>query len=689
MAADPNNAVFFPATLLYLLRPFSTAARSAHLLWAFVFPLLSFAALRRLGLSRLSGAVCALALAWSGPSMTLASLPTTAWAVALFLPLLAASVSGAPPAARVGAAAVFTGLVVLSGEPAIAGEGLVLAGAFLLSEKRIHAGTFAGGALLGLGIAAPQIVSAIGLLGGTVRGTGLAAASGAAYYSVRPARLAGLLWPGIFGDVHSASPAGFWGSAFFDSGAPYVSTLAIGTATIALLPAALGHRRGRAFAGLALLAAVLSFGRYLPGGARILALPVFSLVRYPEKWLIFSAVTAIAAAGFALDGIRKGDRKGARRAAGGAAAAAAISWGAWTWTSVAPERAWSALMEWKIVAPGFARDSGTILPAIRADLAMTGAFAAVVLLCALGLAGRPGRLAGALAVLLLLDLFPRTWNSVPLETRDYYDSAPAEAAAVVRTGGRFYFDRETELAPDPLRPLRPAVWGVAYAGNNDIDRFSPRRSFLFGRALASIPFSDARKMALLRLAGVTAVSTIDPTAAAAGRRMFATSSRRDVFAIEGGSRFRMAPEALPASGEEQARRAILDPRFDAPGTVVVEGTRSPERAGSAGATIRPRGRRADRESIRVDSGGGILLRSETYDPHWRAEIDGRPTRVIPADFAFQAVAVPAGTHDVEFFYADRATTAAMVLSLLAVWAAALLLRRSPRPVRGGPRPRIP
>jgi hypothetical protein len=63
MAADPNNAVFFPATLLFLLRPFSTAARASHLLWAFALPTLSYAALRRLGLSRFSGVVCALALA--------------------------------------------------------------------------------------------------------------------------------------------------------------------------------------------------------------------------------------------------------------------------------------------------------------------------------------------------------------------------------------------------------------------------------------------------------------------------------------------------------------------------------------------------------------------------------------------------------------------------------------------------
>jgi hypothetical protein len=459
-------------------------------------------------------------------------------------------------------------------------------------------------------------VAAVQLLGRTVRGTGLASASGAAFYSVRPARIAAFLWPGIFGDVHSASAAGFWGAAFFDAGAPYVSTLAIGTTTIALLPAAMRDRRGRAFPGLALVSAVLSFGRYLPGGGWILALPGFSFVRYPEKWLFFSAVAALAAAGFALDRIRSGDRSASRVAAGGAAAIAALSWAAWAWIGMAPERAWANLVSWRIVAPGFTRESGTILASIRGELALAGAFAAATVLCAVGLPGVPRRLAAALAVLLFLDLFPRTWNSVPLEHRDYYDAAPAAAAAVAGTGGRFYFDGE-RVAPDPLRPLRPAMWGVEFAGNNDIDRFSPRRSFLFGRALASIPFSDPRKIALLRLADVTAVSTIDPSAAAAARPLFATSDRRSAFAIEGGMRFRLVPEVLRASGGEEARRAILDPRFDGAGTVVVEGD-PPATATSPGAAAIFMGtRRADHERIRIDSRGGVLLRSETWDPHWR------------------------------------------------------------------------
>jgi hypothetical protein len=149
-----------------------------------------------------------------------------------------------------------------------------------------------------------------------------------------------------------------------------------------------------------------------------------------------------------------------------------------------------------------------------------------------------------------------------------------------------------------------------------------------------------------------------------------------VFAIGGASRFRLPAEAIRASGEEAARQAILAPRFDAARTVIVEGGGAPGAAAPREAAIVPLARRADRERIRVDSAGGFLVRAETWDPHWRASIDGRPAPVLPADYAFQAVAVPAGAHEVEFVYVDVATRAAMVVSLAAlVLSAGLLARR--------------
>jgi len=681
MAADPNNAVFFPPTLLFLLEPFSAAARWSHLAWCAALVLLAFAALRAFGLSRGPAGVAAFALAISGPAMTLASLPTTAWAVAGFLPLLALAGSGSTDGRRVVAGgALLVALVILAGEPAIAAEMLALGLLFaVLSSRWTGARLLAASAGLGAAVAAPQIVTAAGLLRDTVRGGGLAVASGAAYHSVRPARLLSIVWPGLFGDVHSAAPDGFWGGAFFDAGTPYISTLAVGTVTWVLLPSALKDPRGRRLLAVAAAAMLLSFGRFLPGGAALLSFPGFSFFRYPEKWLFFALAAAIAAAGVSLDRLGRGDRRVSRVAAYSAGAAASLSLAAAATVALFPAAVFSALRASRIVAPAMAASAPVILGALRRECLVTGTFAALGALALLGFRKRPARLFLALAALIVIDLFPRTWSSVPLESTAAFDSSPPAVSAALAIPGRFSFGEETEVAPDPLRPMRPSIWGVSFSGNNDIDRFSPRRSFFFSRALASLPFSDGRKGSWLRLAGVGAVSTIDPSAAGLLAPLFRTSPIRVVYRLDGGERFRVVSNALRAASSDEARTLTFGTVVDLKSALVIE--EAVPRDGPGGrSSVRPVARRGDRESVVVFAErGGYLFRSETFDPHWRVSIDGAPARVLPADYAFQAVAVPPGTHRVEFSYVDRALVAAMALSLTALGGVALLLRG-----RGGP-----
>ncbi|HET7453798.1 MAG TPA: YfhO family protein, partial [Thermoanaerobaculia bacterium] len=673
MAADPNTAVFFPATLLFLIRPLSAAIRASHLLWATAFPVLAFAALRKLGLPRGPAAVAAFALGVSGPAMTLASLPTTAWAVAFFLPLLAAAALPVRRRAAPGIAILF-GLAVLAGEPAIAGEIAILVAIFILLERRGGAKAAASGLVAGAAVALPQILAAAELLPATVRRGGLAVASGAAFYSVRPLRFLAFVWPGLFGDVHSPHGGGFWGADFFDAGTPYISTLAVGTAALALLPAAARHRRGRSFLVLAGISSLLSLGRFFPGGGRLLALPGLSLVRYPEKWLFFAAAAAIAAAGFGLDRVRAGDRIALRRLVIAAAAIAIVSGAAWLGLRLAsPRSAWSTLVESRITSDRFGVARAEIVDAVGREFSTAFSICGALLLATAGFARRPRRLAAAVSLVLLADLLPRTWNSVPLAPASQFDRPPDAVRAVAAAGGRFYFNDEAYIADDPLRPMRPAIWGVRYAGNNDIDRFSPRRSFLFGRAVASLPFSDPRKPALLRLADVHAVSA---TGAPVSRDLvpwFRTESW-SVFRLAGGSRFRLFASAVPASSEESARRLLLDPSRDPLATLVLEGS-TVASGGGAPAEIRTIRRRADREEIDVRSGGGWLFRSETYDPHWRAEVDGRRAPLVPADYAFQAVPIPPGDHRIEFAYSDPLLAAAMAVSLATLAAIAWRLRR--------------
>lgn len=71
-----------------------------------------------------------------------------------------------------------------------------------------------------------------------------------------------------------------------------------------------------------------------------------------------------------------------------------------------------------------------------------------------------------------------------------------------------------------------------------------------------------------------------------------------------------------------------------------------------------------------------LVLSEAYYPGWRAEIDGRPAEVLPADHVIQAVRLPPGRHVVSFEYRSRFLAVGFAVAALAAGIPlALLVRR--------------
>lgn len=59
----------------------------------------------------------------------------------------------------------------------------------------------------------------------------------------------------------------------------------------------------------------------------------------------------------------------------------------------------------------------------------------------------------------------------------------------------------------------------------------------------------------------------------------------------------------------------------------------------------------DGYEVRVDAeAGGVLVLNAYHLPYWRAEIDGNPARVVPANGVHMAVAVPPGARVVRFLY---------------------------------------
>ena len=78
--------------------------------------------------------------------------------------------------------------------------------------------------------------------------------------------------------------------------------------------------------------------------------------------------------------------------------------------------------------------------------------------------------------------------------------------------------------------------------------------------------------------------------------------------------------------------------------------------------------------IRVDAPErGFLFLSDQHFPGWSATVDGMPTEIIRANYAFRLVEVPRGRSLVEFRYAPASVRIGALVSGITVVALAMLL----------------
>ncbi len=81
-------------------------------------------------------------------------------------------------------------------------------------------------------------------------------------------------------------------------------------------------------------------------------------------------------------------------------------------------------------------------------------------------------------------------------------------------------------------------------------------------------------------------------------------------------------------------------------------------------TVRAGNFSAQRLNFDVDADApALLVLSQTYYHPWRAYVDCKPAQILRANYAFQAVEVPAGHHAVKLVYQDRWFQAGAVISV--------------------------
>jgi uncharacterized membrane protein YfhO len=62
----------------------------------------------------------------------------------------------------------------------------------------------------------------------------------------------------------------------------------------------------------------------------------------------------------------------------------------------------------------------------------------------------------------------------------------------------------------------------------------------------------------------------------------------------------------------------------------------------------------------------VLVLADMAAPGWSVEVDGRAAKLLTADLALRAVAVPAGSHTVTFRYRDASYRTGLTLTMIGV-----------------------
>lgn len=715
LLANPNAVLLYPTLLLEkVLAP--AAAFNLHYLFHVLWAFFGARALaRRLGLAPGGAFFAAVAFAFSGIMMSYGSAFANSGAAASWLPWCAAAGLDLARARdtrrrlRSGCAvAIAFGLQALAGEPAISLLTLLftafLAAAEILDQREgrlARTGRLLGGAaiagLLAAALASPLLLPLRAVLPLTYRGQHLysARAFGASPFAAW--RAIEWLFPRFNGDPGALAAGAHWQYALHSGDIVYIWCVTFGVLPLlAILIAGLRRdfwtRRAAWLGGGALVSLLFAFGPALPFYRLLFEVPFLRRLRYPIKFYLLTTLCVALLAGLAVERLRPGAARAGKRAALTLLLVAAFYAAAFLATGGAGpfERVVRPLLA------GLAVPAQVLLPAISRSLAGDALFGllAVTVLGLVLFSRRPIRAqTHLLGVAALLLSFP--WALPLFVSADEKDlSRPPALLGALKGPGRVFVSRKlpefnvlatgsahpalpprvVRLARAQVEELIPATgapFSVRYVFDSDPDGSYGFYNRLADEALAASNPSQATR--LLRAYGGRWVlhdqgephADLRPVTGfeVAGRRLLLSEIPDPVAEL------RWAGREHRRNSLSGALDLVRSEEFRAETDIVLPGRENRRPAGppAAGELSAARSR-ADGASASVEAAApGHVIFGRTYFPAWKARLDGSEVPVFVANARDLAIAVPAGSHRVEFEY-DRAPFQRGVL----IQAAALL-----------------
>jgi len=677
-------ALGYPIDLLQLLRPDEAGLSAVLALHVPLAALGFFALARSVSLGRVAAVGGGLVYALGGfllSSLNLyVHLQAAAWAPLLVLGLVRVLGGGSR---RAVAATAFVLAVALSTTGVEIVAQALVCGIVLGARGRgaREARTWARlglGVGLGVAIAAPVLVLVSSQVAGSARGQGFTTDVVLAH-SVHPFTLVQTLVGGLYGNLSNLAGE-WWGQNFFPRGFPYVLSLYLGAAALAVaaVGARSGHPLARRLVLLAALGLVVSAGRWAGLAPVVDALPALRLVRFPVKafYTAHFAVALLAALGLSsLAGAR--DRRPWRRLAvfaGGAGALLLL-------TPLVPHLAPAATAAFVagFFPPGFAADARTaVLARVLGDAALGGAVAmAVAAVAALALrsALAAPRAAGMVVALLAADLLRTGAGLNPMVTPTFFRPSPELAGRLASFREGRVFSCSVEGSPRYLaarlaRRTEHEAWSFALL----LETLTPAFNVPLG-----VPTALSPDLTML----VPDDRVLSP----------AEASCRDLDTVlprlrEAAVRFVLSVD--PLAHTELEPLTVLAPERIAPLTVHVYRLRDPLPRLEASGTARVVDARLAANEISLvveaDAPADLLVR-DGWAPGWSVRVnDGEA--VAMARGRHRRLAVPPGSARVVMTYRPPFLRSAFAASTIAFLAALALLSRRGTPSywRGRRRP---
>jgi hypothetical protein len=717
MLANPNYMAFYPTNLLHLIFPFGLAFKLHFILHPIIGGIGIYFLQRRLGIISLAALGGAVIYQFSGTVLSfmnlynlipaVALLPWIGWAfwrslsqkwlrnTILLCVLLALQIIAFE-------AVMFTCTLLF-----LAGLSVLY---FLQSEVKSKAAVqicrsgFVS-AIFATGLAAIQVLPTLELLPRSLR-----LSSGYEYqtlsmWSMHPVDLINALIPNFFGNPYTINSTTYWGEIFHSGREGYLVSFFIGgCAFFLVLLSFISSRRKLQLmlAGISLIGIVLALGRFTPVYSWLFDhVSWLRLGRYPSKYFLLStlALSMMSAIGFEVL-VKIGEAGRARRRAYAAVAAVGLAlalamMGYWLFVQMHPlwleDRIRSLVMTEFVALKSFP----AIASQISGSLFSSGIFLLIFTIVAFVSLSRKSYagLYALLVALLIGELIPANLRLIPLIPDSNVGFTPGAFYFLQQNGPkdpyRVFTPTPLNAAPQNLRllprdqslewnRLHEVVTGqtmniiashLQIALDIPVDGLCLQEEDEMYQTCLNIPLADR-----LSLAGKLNSQIILSLGEIHDPRL------RPLGSFENGSNYPLIiyelketlPRAYFASGVLRARshrdalRMFLSPDASLNNAVILEGTTGREFAGQPDkGSVRITEYKNEKVHCDVDAAmPGYLVLLDSYYVGWHAYVDGKEAPILRANYAFRAVEIPAGRHQVEFIYRPRIFYVGLWITLL-------------------------